>query len=75
MSYTGGEIRLPLRAGIVGLVVATGEPVIIEDAYSDSRFSQEVDKRTGVRTRNMVCCPIKNKKGEVVGVAQVRFHS
>lgn len=29
--------------GIVGYVATTGNPVIIEDAYKDSRFNKAVD--------------------------------
>lgn len=71
VNSTGGEIRIPLTFGIAGLVATSGEPVIIADAYSDSRFNSAVDKRTGFKTRNILCCPIKNKKGVVVGVAQL----
>src|SRR5437899_2318485 len=44
------EIRVPLGAGIVGAVASSGETVNIPDAYSDPRFNQEVDRRTGYRT-------------------------
>lgn len=71
VNSTGGEIRIPLNFGIAGLVATSGAPVIIADAYSDSRFNRAVDKRTGFTTRNILCCPIKNKKGVVVGVAQL----
>jgi hypothetical protein len=71
VNSTGGEIRIPLSAGIAGLVASSGEAVIIADAYADSRFNQAVDKRTGFTTRNILCCPIKTKKGVVVGVAQL----
>ena len=30
-----------------------------------------MDKKTGFLTRNILCCPIKTKKGVVVGVAQL----
>ena len=31
----------------------------------DSRFNQAVDKKTGYRTRSILCMPIKNHLGEV----------
>jgi len=65
------EIRVPLGAGIAGHVGKTGETVNIPDAYSDSRFNQEVDKRTGYRTRSILCMPMRNKEGKIVGVFQV----
>ena len=43
----------------------------IADAYADPRFNQEVDRHTGYRTRNILCVPMRNKKREVIGIAQV----
>ena len=37
----------------------------------DPRFNQEVDKQTGYRTRNILCMPILNYEGEIMGVAQI----
>ncbi|MDP2132935.1 MAG: GAF domain-containing protein [Sulfuritalea sp.] len=68
---TIGEIRFPSNVGVAGAVFASGEPVIIADAYADPRFNQEVDRHTGYRTRNILCVPIRNKKREVIGIAQV----
>lgn len=66
-----GEIRFPAEAGIAGLVFRSGDGLIIPDAYADPRFNQEVDRRTGYRTRNILCTPLRNKRGEIIGVAQV----
>mmetsp|Transcript_29245 Transcript_29245/g.34443 ORF Transcript_29245/g.34443 Transcript_29245/m.34443 type:complete len:1163 (+) Transcript_29245:81-3569(+) len=71
INSTGGQIRIPMNAGIAGHVATTGKCIRIDDAYSDPRFNQFVDKETGFYTRNMVCCPIKTKKGNVIGVAQL----
>jgi len=65
------EIRLPIGKGIAGLVAQLGETINIPDAYSDSRFSPEVDKRSGYRTRNILCMPMKNKDGTIIGVFQL----
>ena len=65
------EIRLPVGKGIAGHVAKTGEIINIPDAYSDPRFNPEVDKRTGYRTRNMLCMPMKNKDGKIIGVFQL----
>ena len=67
-----GEIRFPSNLGIAGSVFTKGEAEIITaDAYSNSRFNQDVDRRTGYRTRNILCVPIRNKRREVIGVTQV----
>ena len=65
------EIRFPMRMGIAGHVAMTGEILNIPDAYSDSRFNRSVDMKTGYRTRNILCIPMRNTKGEVIGVTQV----
>ena len=65
------EIRLPVGKGIAGYVAQTGEIINIPDAYKDSRFNPDIDKRTGYRTRNMLCMPMKNKDGKIIGVFQL----
>ncbi|MFB3922746.1 MAG: PP2C family protein-serine/threonine phosphatase [Terriglobia bacterium] len=65
------EIRLPIGKGIAGHVAQTGEVVLIPDAYSDPRFNPEVDKRTGYRTRSILCLPIRNKTGKIIAALQL----
>jgi len=68
---TMGEIRFPSNLGIAGSVFSKGEAEIITaDAYTNKRFNKEVDRRTGYRTRNILCVPIRNKNREVIGVTQ-----
>jgi adenylate cyclase len=64
------EIRILNTSGIAGFVFTSGEPLIIHDAYSDSRFNRSVDEQTGFVTQNILCVPIKTLKGEIIGVAQ-----
>lgn len=65
-----GEVRFPSGTGVAGAVFASGEAAMIEDAYADARFNRTIDEKTGFVTRNMLCVPIKNKAGEVIGVTQ-----
>ena len=65
------EIRIPWGQGIVGHVAQCGQALNIPDCYQDQRFNQEVDIMTGYRTRSMLCNPIKDSNGDVIGVAQV----
>lgn len=65
------RIRLPKESGIAGLVVTTGETLIIDDAYSNPHFNPEIDKKTGYHTRSLLCGPMRDSKGEVLGVFQV----
>ncbi|MCX7167599.1 MAG: GAF domain-containing protein [Rhodocyclales bacterium] len=68
---TIGEIRFPCHLGVAGSVFTSGQAEIIADAYADPRFNQDVDRRTGYRTRNILCVPIRNKNREVIGITQV----
>ncbi len=65
------EIRLPLGKGIAGHVAQAGVTINIPDAYADPRFNPDVDKRTGYRTNNILCMPMKNKDGTIIGVFQL----
>lgn len=65
------EIRLPVGKGLAGYVAETGEVVNIPDCYNDPRFNPDVDKKTGYRTKNMLCMPMKNKDGKIIGVFQL----
>lgn len=65
------EIRLPLGKGIAGYVAATGDTVNLENAYADSRFNPDVDKVSGYHTVTMLCMPMKNREGKIIGVFQL----
>ncbi|MDH4069142.1 MAG: ATP-binding protein [Ignavibacteria bacterium] len=65
------EITLPLGKGLAGYVAKTGETVNIFDAYSDPRFNPEIDRRSGYRTRTVLCMPMRDKEGKILGVFQL----
>lgn len=65
------EIRFPADRGIAGEVVRTGEVINVPDAYADSRFNPEIDRKTGFRTRNMITFPLLGFDNKIVGVLQV----
>ena len=65
------ELRIPANKGLAGHVVQTGETINIKDAYKDKRFNKNVDKKTGYRTKTILCMPIKNFNQEIIGVFQV----
>lgn len=65
------EIRLPVGKGVAGWVAEQGEAALIPDAYEDARFNPEVDRRTGYRTRSILCVPMRDQHGEITGVIQV----
>jgi signal transduction histidine kinase len=74
--YTHGEMsdrlrkqRTDLDEGIAGWVATHGEPVVVNDVHSDSRFSPKVDARTGFLTHSVVCVPIQIR-GQTIGVLE-----
>jgi len=65
------EIRFPASAGIAGEVFTSRRVLNIPDAYQDARFNQAFDKKTGYRTRSILCVPIIDKRGACMGVVQI----
>ena len=54
-----------------GAVFTSGQSVNIPHAYADLRFNPEFDKKTGFFTRSILCTPVVNKDGKIIGVTQV----
>jgi adenylate cyclase len=65
------QIRLPNTEGIAGAVFTTGKTINIPYAYADLRFNPAFDKRTGYFTRSILCVPITNHSGKIIGSTQV----
>jgi adenylate cyclase len=64
------QIRFPNHLGIAGAVFTTGKSVNIPYAYADLRFNPAFDKKTGFFTRSILCTPVINKQGRIIGVTQ-----
>ncbi|OXS62595.1 hypothetical protein B1A99_01680 [Cohnella sp. CIP 111063] len=64
------EIRVPYGTGFVGSSIVSGEPIIIEDAYSDPRHNSENDRKTGYRTKSIITVPFRNNDGNIIGAYQ-----
>ncbi|KIL49088.1 HD domain-containing phosphohydrolase [Jeotgalibacillus campisalis] len=64
------RIEVPINAGLVGYALSTGDPVVVNNAYNDPRFNPAVDKVTGYVTKSVLCIPIRNDKGQLIGVYQ-----
>jgi hypothetical protein len=71
VNSTGGELRIPIKSGVAGAVAYSGMPLIIERAYDDTRFNTQIDSKTGFKTRNILCVPIRAWKSNIIGVAQL----
>ena len=68
---SAAQIRIPNHAGIAGSVFQTGRTINIPYAYADLRFNPAVDRQTGYFTRSILCVPVVNQHGKIIGVTQV----
>jgi len=64
-------IRIPSNVGVAGHCFQSGAVINIEDAYEDPRFNREVDRKTGYRTRSILCMPLLHRDGSKLGVIQL----
>lgn len=66
--------QIHINEGFAGQVAQTKEPIIIPfDVYQhpDSQTSKETDLETGYRTCSLLCMPVLNPDGELLGVTQL----
>lgn len=64
------NIRISMDQGIAGMVATNGQTLNISDAYENPNFNQTIDKKTGYRTKAILCMPIK-ADDKVIGVLQL----
>jgi signal transduction histidine kinase len=62
-------IPVPMGSSLAGWVAMHGEPVLVEDVRSDSRWFPGVDKTTTVLTRNLLAVPM-NLQNKTIGVVE-----
>ena len=72
VAYIGHGMKIKVQAdkGIVGTCFQTGDREKIDDAYLDARFNQDVDTKTGYKTKTILCVPLRDHDGEIFGVIQ-----
>lgn len=64
------RIVVPKGQGIVGASIENSETILINNPYQDARFNPQVDKETGYVTKSILCMPVTNSCGEVIGAYQ-----
>ena len=62
-------IPVPMEGSLAGWVATHGEPVLVTDARSDSRWFPRVDKTTKFFTRNLLAVPM-NLHHQPIGVLE-----
>lgn len=71
LGLPNNELRIGDKVGVVGRVVQTGKPQIVDDVRDGSDFSGSVDKTTGFETRNLLCVPMRDEQGNILGAVEV----
>jgi phosphoserine phosphatase RsbU/P len=64
------ELRVPAGHGLVGACVSQNETVLVNDASTDERFLNRVDKGSGYVTQSVVVLPLRGSSGKVIGALQ-----
>lgn len=64
-------IQVPRGKGIVGKVIDTNQVLNVPDAGNDDRFYDYVDKKTGYKTRSVLCVPMRNREGLALGAIEL----
>lgn len=71
------SLRIPVHGrSIAGYAATSGRTVVIDDAYSipadkPYAFNEEVDRKSGYRTRSMLSVPLRSSAGRNIGVLQL----
>lgn len=72
ISFDAGEtLRFDAEQGIAGEALRSGQMVRVNDVSRDGRFFEGVDFSTGHRTRSLLALPLRNLRGENIGVFEV----
>ncbi len=64
------QLVVPEGSGIVGATIEHNETIVMNHPYEDPRFNAKVDKETGFVTKSILCMPVTNSNGEVIGAYQ-----
>lgn len=65
------RITVDKGTGIVGVSIENNMTLRINNPYEDPRFNPSVDKKTGFVTKSILCVPVTNDSGDVIGAYQV----
>lgn len=65
------RIRFAASQGIAGQTIASGQSFRIHDAYLHPLFNKHIDEKTGYHTKNILCVPMSNAEGQIIGCFQM----
>jgi GAF domain-containing protein len=63
-------MRVPVGTGIAGWVVASGQPIAIQDVADDPRFARGVAESTGYMPSSILATPLETER-DVIGVIEI----
>jgi GAF domain-containing protein len=66
-----GRIVISLDSGIVGDTYQKQKSQIVNNPYDDERFLQNIDKKSGFITKNIITVPIFDSKRDIIGIIQL----
>ncbi|MCH2400986.1 MAG: sigma-54-dependent Fis family transcriptional regulator [Pirellulales bacterium] len=71
LGVEGGQLEVSDDAGIVGQVLATGEPQRVDCDGNQQQVDRQVDRQLGFQTRSLLCVPLRGKGGRLLGVFEM----
>lgn len=66
--------RMSLNAGVVGHVIKTLQPTLIENVHTSTKWSGAIDERLDFHTQSLMCIPLKIQD-HVIGAIEVVNHT
>lgn len=64
------DIRVPKNLGIIGNAFTKGEIIRVDEAYADSRFNKDFDRKSNYVTKTILAAPLKDSSSVPFGVIQ-----
>lgn len=64
------DMVVPKGKGLAGYVAETKQYIIVNDAEKDKRFYSDIDKKTNLKTKNLMAMPLIHKE-QTIGVIEV----
>ncbi len=60
-------LKVPIGEGVVGWVAQKEQPLVINDLAKDKRYSADLERRLGMKTRSIMSIPLK-RRNKLIGV-------
>lgn len=55
------QLRVPAGQGIIGSVIQSGKPELVQDAQNDQRHYEQADQTSGFTTRSILAVPLRTR--------------